>query len=524
MTPEEIELSSIQCQLSLYEFFKQAWPIMEGDKEFIDGWHIQTICEHLEAVSNREIRNLLINIPPRCSKSSLVSIAFPAWRWIHKSSEQFLYASYALSLALRDSVKCRRLILSPWYQERWGNIFKLVGDQNTKGRFDNTGTGYRLATSSGSAATGEGGSMLITDDPNNALDGESEVQRERKIDWWTGVWSTRLNDKKNDCRIVVQQRIHERDITGFILSHDDLNEWTKLILPMEFEEKRRSHTIILPTTEGKIWEDPRKKEGELLWPARIDDKELKSLKQALGSEYTISGQLQQRPSPEAGGIIKKPWFQWWKDAVPPQIEFVLQSWDTALTANEMSAYSACTTWGVFYDSNHIENVILLSMWRGRVEYPELRELAKRMYFDYRDNGKTRNPAFKGRPVDMCLIEAKASGDPLIQDLVRGGIRAIPFVPNKYGDKIQRVRLITPLIEGGRVWLPARAPKYDTLLPYADEFLESVACFPNAESRDLVDTMAQALLKLKDGRFVLNPRDERPVQHVETPKNVYSTLY
>lgn len=196
MTPEEIELSSIQCQLSLYEFFKQAWPIMEGDKEFIDGWHIQTICEHLEAVSNREIRNLLINIPPRCSKSSLVSIAFPAWRWIHKSSEQFLYASYALSLALRDSVKCRRLILSPWYQERWGNIFKLVGDQNTKGRFDNTGTGYRLATSSGSAATGEGGSMLITDDPNNALDGESEVQRERKIDWWTGVWSTRLNDKK----------------------------------------------------------------------------------------------------------------------------------------------------------------------------------------------------------------------------------------------------------------------------------------------------------------------------------------
>jgi predicted phage terminase large subunit-like protein len=504
--------SILKAEYSLHEFLKQAWPYIEGsDTPFTDGWHIKAICEHLEAVSNRQIRNLLINIPPRCSKSTIISVAFPAWCWLHNPSERFMYASYALSLSLRDSVKCRRLILSPWYQERWGHYFRIEGDQNTKGRFDNTERGYRIATSSGSAATGEGGSMLITDDPNNSLDGESEAQRERKIDWWTQVWSTRLNDKKNDCRIVVQQRIHERDISGFILNHDDMNEWVKLILPMEFEEKRRSRTVVLPTTEGKIWEDPRKNEGELLWPERINEKDLKSLKQALGSEYTISGQLQQRPSPEAGGIIKKDWFCWWKDTSPPQIEFVIQSWDTALTAKEMSAYSACTTWGVFYDQNHIENVVLLSMWRGRIEYPQLREMAKRLYFDYRDTGKERNTSFKGRPVDMCLIEAKASGDPLIQDLAAAGIRAIPFVPNKYGDKIQRVRLITPLIEGGRVWLPARAPKYDTLLPYADEFLESVACFPNAESRDLVDTMAQALLKLKDGKFVLNPKDERPTQ-------------
>ena len=499
-----------KAEFSLHEFIKQAWPIIEGDKEFIDGWHIQAICEHLEAIANRQIKNLLINIPPRCSKSSLVSIAFPAWLWIHSPGEQFLYASYALSLALRDSVKCRRLVLSPWYQERWGNKYKLVGDQNTKGRFDNTQKGYRIATSVGSAVTGEGGSLLIADDPSNALDGESEVQRESKIDWWTQVWSTRLNDKKNDCRIVVQQRIHERDITGYILSHDDLNEWTKLILPMEFEEKRKSRTVVLPTTEGQIWEDPRVKEGQLLWPERINATELKSLKQALGSEYTISGQLQQRPSPEAGGIIKKQWFQWWKDTTPPQIEFVIQSWDTALTAKEMSAYSACTTWGVFYDHNYIENVILLSMWRDRIEYPELREITKRLYFDYRDTGKERNPLFKGRPVDMCLIEAKASGDPLIQDLAAGSIRAIPFVPNKYGDKIQRVRLITPLIEGGRVWVPAKPPNYDKLLPFADSFLESVACFPNAESRDLVDTMTQALLKLKEGKFLLNPKDERPI--------------
>ena len=356
--------------------------------------------------------------------------------------------------------------------------------------------------------------------PNNSLEGESEVKRERTIDWWTQVWSTRLNDKKKDCRIVVQQRIHERDVSGFILAHDDLNEWTQLILPMEFEEKRRSRTIILPTTNKEVWEDPRQKEGQLLWPERIGQKELESLKQALGSEYTISGQLQQRPSPEAGGIIKKSWFKYWKYPTLPQIEYVLQSWDTALTAKEMSAYSACTTWGVFYDDDNIESVILLSMWRDRIEYPALRAMAKRLYYDYRDVGKEHNPKFQGMQLDMFLIEAKASGDPLIQDLAMGGIRATPFVPNKYGDKIQRVRLITHLLEGGAVYLPTRGPTYDRLTASADLFLESVAAFPNAESRDLVDTMTQALLKLKTGSFLRPRRDDRSVQSSVKTVRVY----
>lgn len=516
----EYQENLYQAELSLHEFLKQSWLHIEGGKEFIDGWHIQAICEHLEAVARRDIKNLIINIPPRCCKSSIVSIAFPAWQWIRHPEEQFLYASYALSLSIRDSVKCRRLISSPWYQERWGDRYHLVGDQNTKGRFDNTAKGYRLASSAGSSITGEGGSMLFCDDPSNARDQESEVQRESKIDWWTQVWSTRLNDKKNDCRVVIQQRIHERDITGYILDHDDLNEWTKLILPMEFEEKRKSKTIILPSTNGEIWEDPRVKDGQLLWPERIDEEGLKSLKQALGSSYAIAGQLQQRPSPEAGGIIKKDWFQWWKDSVPPEIEFVVQSWDTAFSIGKTSAYSACTTWGVFYDHNNIENVILLSMWRDRVEYTELRERAKRLHFDYRDTGKERDPKFKGRPIDLFLIEAKASGDPLIKDLIMGGIKGVPVNPTGRGDKIKRVHFITPLIEGGRVWLPARPPRYDTLLPFADEFLEMVGCFPNLESNDIVDTMSQALMKLKTGMFLLNPRDERPKEALVKDGKVY----
>lgn len=512
--------SKYKAELSLHEFLKQAWPYIEGGKEYFDGWHIRAICEHLEAVASRDIKNLIINIPPRFGKSSLVSIAFPAWVWLSAPNEQFLYCSYASSLALDHSVKCRRLLLSPWYKERWGNRVKLVEDQNTKGRFDNTSNGYRISTSVGSSITGQGGSFLIADDPNNTKEGESEIKRERAIEWWNQVWSTRLNNKKNDCRIVVQQRFHERDITGYITSHDDLKEWVSLVLPFEYEEKRKAITVILPSTGKKKWEDPRKKEGQLLWPERFDEKDLNSLKNDLGSEYAISGQLQQRPSPAAGGILKKEYFKWWKYSELPNIEFVVQSWDTAYSVNKKAAYSACTTWGVFYDNNDIENVMLLSMWRGRVDYVNLRERAKRLYFDYRDIEKDKHPKLTGRKIDLCLIEAKASGDPLIKDLILAGIHALPINPTGSGDKIKRVHFVSPLIEGGRVWLPAKAPLFDRLLPYADEFIELAAAFPNLESNDVIDTMSQALMKLKTGMFLYNPRDERPVEYEQKQVRVY----
>lgn len=510
--PEELiklkaYLNVLEAETSLYSFLKQAWPIIEGKTPFIDGWHIQAIAEHLEACYKRQIKNLLINVPPRSSKSSLISVAFPAFVWIHNPEEKFMYASYANSLTIEHSRKCRHLIESDWYQKNWGHLYQLSKDQNAKSYFENNNTGYRIATSVAAASTGRGASILLVDDGNSAGEGASEVKREGANNWWDQVWSTRLNNPKNDIRIVVQQRIHEKDISGHIMANDDANEWVKLILPMEFEEKRRSRTIVLPSTNGQIWEDPRVTEGQLLCAERFSEKEINKYKKELQS-YGYAGQYQQRPAPEEGGIIKKPWFCWWKDSTPPQIEFVIQSWDTALTVKKNSAYHACTTWGVFYDHNYIENVILLSMWRDRIEYPELRERIKRLYHDYRDTEKEKNLSFKGRPIDMCLIEAKASGGPLIQDLASAGIRAIPFVPDKYGDKTARVRLITPLIEGGRVWLPAKPPTYDRLLPFADLFIESVACFPNAESRDLVDTMTQALLKLKYGQFLRHPKDER----------------
>ena len=159
-TTDHIE-SIYKAEGSLHEFTKQAWPYAVGNEEFVDGWHIEAICEHLEALSRREIRNLLINVPPRSTKSYLISVMFPAWMWVNDPHEQFLYVSYANALSLRDSVRCRRLILSDWYQRRWGSIYSLVGDQNTKGRFDNSMMGYRIASSVNSTITGEGGSIIV---------------------------------------------------------------------------------------------------------------------------------------------------------------------------------------------------------------------------------------------------------------------------------------------------------------------------------------------------------------------------
>lgn len=514
-------LPILKAQNSFYEFAKQAWSQIEGpDKPFVDGWHIGAICEHLEAVYRQEIHDLIINIPPRCMKSNLVAVMFIPWVWISEPGSQFLCSSYALSLSVRDSVRCRRLIASPWFQRRWGHVFNLVGDQNTKIKFENDKGGYRISTSTRGSATGEGGQYLICDDANNAKDGESEKMREGTNDWWAQVWSTRGNRSKlrKPSRIVIQQRMHENDLTGYLMANDKYNKWVKLILPMEFENARRSKTIILPSTNGKVWEDPRQKEGDLLWPELLDDKAVKDLKEELSTQYRIAGQLQQSPSPGEGGIIKKAWFQWWKKPKPPKLTQVVQSWDTALEANEMDAYSACTTWGLFEDDYKRANLILLGLWRGRVEYPELRSMAQKLFKDYRDDGSIEITPDGNHIPDMVLVEAKASGSSLIQDLSRAGVLVFGFNPGRYGDKLQRVRLATPMIEGGRVWVPARPPNYTALRDFSNTLVELCSIFPNSDSRDVVDTMTQVILRLTSNGYLKHPKDEPRSEGVIGPKH------
>lgn len=507
---KELE-ARLDAEKSLYSFITQAWPQIEVGTQFIGGWYIQALCEHLEALYRGEIKDLLINVPPRSTKTTTCSAMFPAWVWISNPSTQFLCLSHSYDLAIEASLKHRYIVTSEWYGLRWGDRFKLMADQNEKTKFANDKSGYRSSTSMLSGSTGKGANILIVDDPNNAL--ESENDRDQVNKRWDAVLSTRLNDISRDRRLVIQQRTDANDLTGHILNGEDEKEWVKFIIPMEFEEKRRCKTIILPNSVKK-WKDPRTKELESICPTRFTPKAISQLKARLGSKYLIAGQLQQRPAPEEGGMFRKSWFQWWKKETPPKVLQVIQSYDTAFKreskrkSNQNISYSVCTTWGLFEDDFGITNLILLNMWRDRVEFPELRTMAQKMYDDYRYNGSVDViPNGKFVP-DMVLIEAKATGDPLNQELRRAGIQTNMFDPTPYGDKIRRASLITHIVEAGRIWVPARAPNFEHLTSFANTFVECCAVFPNDdESKDVVDTFSQVLHKILKGGVVKHPSDK-----------------
>lgn len=463
----------------LREFVRQAWPIVEPATPFVPGWHIDAIIEHLEAVSRGQIRNLLINVPPRHMKSLLVSVFWPAWEWIRFPERRWLYSSYAAQLSIRDSVKCRRLIESPWYQKQWGNVFALTSDQNTKGRFDNNRSGYRLSTSVGGAATGEGGDRIVCDDPHNVQEAESDAVRKATLDWWDVVISTRVNDPRTAAKVVVMQRCHQQDLGGHLLEQGG---WENLCLPAEYESARNVTSI------GFV--DPRQDHGELLWPERFGPAEMESLKRSLGS-YAVAGQLQQRPSPAGGGLVKRHWFRFWQPTgrnFPPvmvrlpdgtqqsvipvdlgRVDEVIQSWDCAFKDLETSDYVVGQVWARVRAA-----YVLLDQTRARMDCPSTVKAVLQLSAKW----------------PMCiakLIEDKANGSAVIQMLGSRIPGILPVTPE--GGKIARAAAVSPLIEAGNVYLPH--PQY---APWVDDFIEECAAFPNGAHDDQVDAMTQALLR------------------------------
>jgi predicted phage terminase large subunit-like protein len=317
-------LLTYQAEDSLAEFIRIGWPNIDP-ADFIANWHIDAISEHLEGVTNGDIRRLIINIPPRHMKSLSCSVAWPAWTWAQERrsalsgpSVGFLATSYAQSLSIRDNVKCRRLVESAWYQRRWGSRFQLTGDQNTKIRFENDQGGYRLASSVDGTATGDGGDIIIIDDPISARDALSPTVRQGANEWFDNTMSTRLNNPKTGAYVVIMQRLHEEDLVGHLLDRGD--DWTHLCLPARYEHDHPA-----------VWaRDPRKESGvELLWPTRMGESEVKKIETALGS-YGAAGQLQQRPAPREGGMFKRAWFSV-VDAAPAGLTTTVRDWDLAGT-------------------------------------------------------------------------------------------------------------------------------------------------------------------------------------------------
>ena len=443
------------------------------------------ICDLLTRVTRGSIRNLIINIPPRHSKSSIVSVLWPCWVWTHSPWVQWLHASYAASLSTRDSVACRRLLQSVWYQERWPLL--LMGDQNAKMRFDNDKAGYRLSTSTGGLGTGEGGDVIVIDDPHSATGAMSDVERARDTEWWDNTMSTRLNDPKTGSRVIVMQRLHEDDMTGHLIAKGG---WYHLCLPAKFE---LSH----PYRSKHDW---RTTEGELLAPERFGEREMADLAANM-SAMSVAGQLQQRPAPEGGNLFQRSWFKLWPNGkLLPQFELVLQSYDTAFTADTENDQTACVVFGVFKPNEDAKSlsVMLLDCWAEHIGYPDLR---RRMIDDFRSS--YGDPC---RFPDLVLLEDKGSGIALRQDLRRAGIPVTPYNPGKAG-KVARAHLITHIVERGLVFVPESSIHAGRPRDWCEPMLGQLMQFPAGKHDDFVDAFTQSIRYLRDGTWLTTDRRE-----------------
>lgn len=316
--PSRIELDRAICERSFEQFVKRAWHVLESGTELKWGWALSAICEHLEAVHYGKIKKLLINVPPGCSKSLLVGVFFPAWEWGARKSPHLRYlgTAHKATLAIRDSMKCRRLISSEWYQERWETI--LTGDQNAKTKFENVQGGFREAMAF-SSLTGSRGDRLLIDDPVSVDSGNSQAALESAKTTFLESVPTRLNNQDESATIVIMQRVHENDTSGVILSRK--LDYDHLMLPMRFEKERKCTTSIGFT-------DPRTEYGELIFPELFSEEATRSLEKTMGS-YAAAGQLQQRPAPRDGGLFKRHWFNV-VNAIPAGTKFV-RGWDLAAT-------------------------------------------------------------------------------------------------------------------------------------------------------------------------------------------------
>lgn len=451
------------AQKSLDNFIKAAWPVIEPGHPFIDNWHIDAICQHLEAVIRGEIKRLVINVPPRSSKSTIVSVMWPVWVWLQDPTKRFMTVSHGDRLAVRDALASRRLLTSTWFQRGWKDNFKLTGDQNQKSRYENDHRGCRLAFGIGSGITGEGGDMLIIDDPHDAKSAMfSEKERQNVLDKFDQELSTRLNDSEKSAIVIIMQRLHADDLAGHVLK---TGKYEHLCLPMEFERARRCITKL-----GV--QDPRTTEGELLCPARFPSTWVIEQKQLLGT-YGTSGQLQQIPVPTKGGIVKIDWFRAYR-VIPSNDQWmdVIQFWDTAQKANELlNCPWVCGTW-----IRTQTGYYLIDVFRKWMDYPTGKRMVKSL-------AKKHNP-------NAIVIEDKSTGSSLIQELKLEEIMPlIPFEPEN--DKITRLSIESPVIEAGNVWLPESAP-------WLPDFLNEISQFPLSATMDQADMLSMALKYFRIG--------------------------
>lgn len=496
-----IDISRAECESSLYVFLKSAWHLFDP-APWVDGWCVEAMAEHLQAVVDGEIKRLIINIPPRCQKSSLCSVALAAWTWAQPVSSHtsgpgvsFLYASFVDSLALRDSRSCRKVIESDWYKQRWGDRFRLEFDNNTKQRFGNDKGGYRLVTSTDAkGATGEGGNILCIDDGNSAREVESEAVTEATNDWVDGTLGSRFNNQKLGALIEIQQRLGEKDITGHLLDKFAAKgNWATVVLPMRFETWRKTYMSPIG------WSDPRTEEGELLWPERFGEDEVSALEEWMGP-WRAAGQLQQVPQPKGGGIIQKAWWNLMPSENFPKMDYILACLDTAYETKKENDPSGMIIWGIFTPSMPAQKTQILDPYgepvRTSESYSEYSPQLIMMYaWDARlalhDLVERTAAVCTKYKVDHLLIENKASGISVAQEIQRLYHResfGVELFDPKSQDKMARLYSVQHIFAEGMV----HCPETD----WAQRVIDQVAQFPRGRHDEFVDLVSMGLRKLR----------------------------
>jgi len=468
--------SKESAQSHFLPFVKMMW------SGFIGGPHHDIMAESFEKVARGELKRLIINMPPRHTKSEFASYLFPAWFLGQYPEKKVIQTAHTAELAVGFGRKVRNLIQSPDYQDVFQGI-DLSTDSKAAGRWNTNKGGDYFAIGVGGAVTGKGADVLIIDDPHSEQDAQAGQYNPEVFDkvyeWYTSGPRQRL--QPGGAIIVVMTRWAKRDLTGQIIKsmseREGADEWEVIQLP-----------AIMPS-------------GNPLWEAFWKLEELESLKAELPASKW-NAQYQQDPTSEEGALIKREWWKEWTEHELPPCECIIQSWDTAFLKTQRSDYSACTTWGVFYHNNDADqqrpNLILLDSFKDKLEFPELKRAAYDKYWEFEP--------------DQMIVEAKASGAPLVFELRAMGIPVTEFTPTRGNDKIARVNAVTDLFSSGSVWY------YESR--WADELIEECASFPTGDHDDLVDSTTQALLRFRQGGWVRAERDDwddepkyrRPVEY------------
>ncbi len=452
------------CRSHMRAFVQRAWDVVEPGAPLVAGWHIDAICEHLEAISKGQIRRLIVNVPPGHMKSLLVSVFWPAWEWASKPERRGLFASYAGELSIRDSVRCRSVVESDWYRRSFvRDAWSLSSDQNVKGFFQNTRMGSRIALGVAGRGTGFRGDVVAVDDAISSEDAYSGTKRERALRWWQQTMSSRVNNIQTGAFVVIGQRLHEDDLPGHLIKGGG---YELLCLPSEFDPKRRSVTSI-------GWKDPREKAGDLLFPAMFPQSVLDEQRTRDLGPDGYAGQHQQSPVAGTGNIFQR---DWWKrtdataEFLAPTMDEMIQSWDMTFKGEETNDFVVGQLWG-----RKGANVYLLDQVRQRLTFTQ----SKQAVVDF---------TTKWPKADLKLIEEKANGAAIISELRDSIAGIVAENPDKKGDKVARARAISPFVAAGNVWIPNDAP-------YALDFISELSSFPRGANDDQVDAATQGISRL-----------------------------